>query len=66
MITIMGVQFLSVKEAANRYGYSVEWFKKKRALKCGPKFIQMEGGTRVLYPIDQTDEWFKKRMREKE
>jgi hypothetical protein len=62
----MDAYYLTQKEAAVRYGYSVAWFRKQRAFGEGPKFIQLIKSGRVLYPIVETDEWFKIRMRDKE
>lgn len=66
MLTILGHQFMTDKEASTRYGYSISWFRKMRSLKMGPKHIQIIGGGKVLYPLEATDEWFSERMKEKE
>lgn len=67
MIDFMGVKYITDKEASKRYGYSKSWFAKKRALGQDPKFIQLgKKQTRVLYPLDKTDEWFKELIRMKE
>lgn len=59
MINIMGIQYLTVKEAAGRYGYSKEWFDKRRTSKKEPIYIKVLGKGRILYPLTETDEWFK-------
>ena len=66
MIVILGKKFMTDKEAADRYGYSQAWFLKARYEKRPPKYIQVQEGGRVLYPLEETDEWFKKRMEMKE
>lgn len=49
--------YLNEREAASRYGYSCKWFQRQRWKGTGPKFIKVNGG-RVLYPIQETDDWF--------
>lgn len=66
MIEVMEKKYLTDKEAASRYGYSVAWFKKTRQDKKGPPFLQLEAHCRVLYPLEETDAWFKKRLEDKE
>lgn len=58
MISIDGKEYICDKEASKRYGYSREWFKKRRNDKKPPSYIKFESG-RVLYDIKETDEWFK-------
>ncbi|GFE56399.1 AlpA family transcriptional regulator [Geobacter sp. AOG1] len=52
---------LNEVEAAERYGLSVHWFRRARWAGGGPQFIKM--GSKVLYPIAETDAFFKSRMR---
>ena len=66
MISIMGINYLTDKEASSRYGYSIAWFRKMRSLGIGPNYIKMMTKGKVLYPLDITDEWFKARMHERE
>jgi predicted DNA-binding transcriptional regulator AlpA len=66
MIKIMGESYLTDKEASERYGYSQSWFMRARTMGVGPKYIQIAEHGRILYPLEQTDEWFKERMRSKE
>ena len=66
MIDIMGRKFITDKEAAERYNYSQTWFQHARLNKTGPKYIQIKDKGRVLYPLIETDEWFKARMEMKE
>lgn len=49
--------YLSETEAASRYGYSRQWFQRERWKGAGPKFIKINGG-KILYPLQETDEWF--------
>lgn len=66
MIDILGKKYLTDKEASDRYGYSQRWFIKQRQLKKGPKYFQLKGGKgRVLYPLIETDKWFKDNLEEK-
>lgn len=62
MIEIMGEKFLTEKEAASRYGYSTNWFAKARYEGKSPKFVRLNGKGRVLYPMYETDIWFKDNM----
>lgn len=49
--------YINDKEASDRYGYSREWFQRKRWDGTGPDYIKVNGG-KVLYSIEKTDEWF--------
>lgn len=66
MIEIFGKSYITDKEASNRYGFSQRWFIAKRHKGGGPKFIQINDNGRVLYPLEETDLWFKEKMMEKE
>lgn len=66
MIEIMGVKFLTDKEAADRYGYSRTWFQHQRTKKDGPPFIKITGRGKVLYKLESVDKWFTDRMIERE
>jgi hypothetical protein len=59
MIEIMGVKYISDKEASYRYGYSQSWFQKCRYEGNGPQFVRLQGKGKVLYPVDKLDEWFR-------
>ncbi len=48
--------YLSMEEAIKRYGYSRQWFYKKRWDNIGPKFIKING--KLHYPLKETDKWF--------
>jgi hypothetical protein len=58
MIELLGIKYISDKEASKRYGYSTSWFQKKRSQKKPPPYIQLLGKGKILYPIDKTDKWF--------
>jgi len=58
MIEILGVKYLTDKEAAQRYGYSTAWFQKQRSNKLAPKFVKIQGKGKVYYPLEETDKWF--------
>lgn len=66
MIVIMNKEYLTLKDAAKRYGHSPSWFIRERENGEGPPFIQLKEHGRVLYPLKETDEWFSKKMVEKE
>ena len=50
--------YINETEAAYRYGYSIAWFQRARCKGGGPSFIKINNG-RVLYPVKETDKWFK-------
>lgn len=50
--------YLTEKEAAYRYGYSVEWFQLKRRVGGGPPFIKINKAGKILYPLTGADNWF--------
>lgn len=64
MIEMMGEQYLTEKEAAKRYGYSQSWLNRARVQGYGPRYIQLRVHGRILYPLDDTDKWFKDKMKE--
>lgn len=66
MVVILGVTYITDKEAAQRYGYSVSWFQKLRMKKESPKFIKLRGKGKVLYPIDELDQWFRQNLQASE
>ena len=66
MVSILGKEFITDKEAADRYGYSQSWFIRSRSENNGPKYIQIKDNGRVLYPVIETDEWFRCRMEMKD
>ena len=47
----------SEKEAAERYPYSVHWFRRARWQGTGPKFVKI-GNHKVMYRITDLDAWF--------
>lgn len=57
MISILGVQYITEKEASIRYSYSRSWFQARRMNKLEPKFVKLQG--KILYPLAQIDKWFK-------
>lgn len=63
MIDIMGIKYITDKEASHRYGYSQGWFQKRRYKKIAPKFVKLEGKGKVFYPLEETDNWFKEQFR---
>lgn len=61
MIKILGVNYITQKEAASRYGFSSAWFEGKRHKEEPPNYIKISG--KVLYDVNKTDEWFKNNMK---
>lgn len=49
--------YLNEAEASYRYGYSRQWFQRERWKGTGPHFTKVNEG-KVLYPLNETDEWF--------
>ena len=48
---------ISEKQAAERYPYSVHWFRRARWAGNGPKFIKM-GNHRVGYRVEDLETYF--------
>jgi predicted DNA-binding transcriptional regulator AlpA len=49
--------YINESEAAQRYGYSRQWFQRERWKGTGPKFVKIKSG-KILYSIEKTDLWF--------
>lgn len=62
MVELLGKTYLTEKEAAQRYNYSLSWFWKSRYYKKGPNYIRLEGRGKIYYPLIETDKWFKEKM----
>lgn len=62
MIEILGIKYLSSKEASIRYGMSINWFAIRRYQKNSPPYTQLQKKGKILYPLHETDEWFKENM----
>jgi hypothetical protein len=63
VIDIMGVKYMTAKDASKRYGYSVEWFQKRRSEKKPPPYIKLQDKGRVLYPMNDCDNWFQQELK---
>ncbi len=60
MVEILGVKYITDKEASQLYGYSVSWFQKRRHKKLPPPYIRLlEGNGKIFYPIEELNKWFK-------
>lgn len=59
MVELNGVKYITDKEAAQKYGYSVSWFQKQRAKKQPPPFMKISGRGKVYYSIEDLNKWFK-------
>jgi len=53
----MNTLYLTETEASQRYKYSVFWFQRCRWSGDGPPFLKIK--RKILYPIEDTDAWFK-------
>lgn len=62
MIVILGVKYITEKEASTRYGYSLSWFQRQRHFKKKPSFVKLQGTGKVYYPMEDTDLWFKENL----
>lgn len=62
MKDILGVKYMTDKEASQRYGYSKAWFQKQRYLKLPPNYFQFNGKGKVYYSLEETDKWFKENL----
>lgn len=64
MVIIKGKKFITTKEAAMDYGFSVSWFTLARAMKKGPEYLKMPGVRgRVIYSVEILDKWFEENRR---
>lgn len=64
MIKLLGLEYLTDKEASLKFGFSQGWFKKVRVQKRGPAYIKIQG--KVLYEITQLEKWFKEQIKKYE
>ena len=62
MIEIMGIAYITDKEASHRYGYSVSWFQQQRHRKKPPPFIKIQGKGKVYYSVDELNRWFRENI----
>lgn len=62
MINIMGIEYITEKEAAMRYAYSRSWFQRQRLMNTGPNYCRLVG--KILYPLTKCDQWFKDNLKE--
>lgn len=63
MITIRGIEYLFQKEVTKKFGVSVSWLEKRRQKQINPKHVRLGDKGRILYPLKQTDEWFKEQLK---
>lgn len=49
-------KYLSEREASERYGYSLHWWRRKRWEGGGPRFIKMN--RRIAYRLDDLESYF--------
>jgi len=62
MIEINGKHYITEKEASKKYGYSVPWFRLSRKQKDAPPFFRLRENGKILYSIEETDQWFQNRF----
>lgn len=60
MIKVAGVNYLMEKELANKYGLSLQWFRRARYEGKSPIYHKLHG--HVYYKEDQVDDWFKENL----
>lgn len=66
MMEILGIKYLTDKDASKRYGFSQSWFQQSRYKGNGPPCFQLCKKGKILYPLIETDEWFKINLKEVE
>lgn len=66
MQEIAGIKYLTEKDASRRYGFSQRWFQEHRYQGNGPVCLQVCKKGKILYPLEQTDEWFRVNLKEVE
>lgn len=59
MYKILGVKYLTPIEVSKRYGFTVNWLKQRRHLGKNPMYVKHKECARILYPLIETDNWFK-------
>lgn len=62
MIDILGIKYITDKEASARYGFSLSWFQKQRGKKESPPYVKLLNRGKVYYSLDELDQWFKENM----
>ena len=62
MIELLGIKYITDKEASQMYGYSVSWFQKQRYTKSPPPFIKIQNKGKVYYSIEELNKWFKENI----
>lgn len=64
MSKVIGIEYLSVKEASRRYGRSISWFRERKKNKKAPYPFQLGGKGKLFYHLEKTDTWFQENMKE--
>ena len=62
MIEILGKKYVTDKELARKYGFSLSWFRNQRYKKQGLPYVKITGQGKILYDVELADEWFKKNI----
>jgi hypothetical protein len=66
MKELLGVKYITQKEASTRYGMSTQWFERARHTGDGPPYFKIRGKGIAYYDVEKTDFWFKANMIEGE
>lgn len=62
MLEIDGKSYITEKEASKKYGYSLPWFRLSRKNGESPPFCRLSENSRILYPVEETNQWFKSKL----
>ena len=60
---VNGEEYLTVKQASNRYHWSKNWFLLRRKLGDGPAYIKLFN--RIYYKSTTLEQWFNDNMQER-
>lgn len=60
MLIIKGEKYLVEKEASQKYGLSIHWFRRARYEGHSPIYHTLNG--KIYYKEDQVDQWFCENM----
>jgi len=63
MLTFLGKKYITDKEAAAMFCYSLSWFQAKRHKKEGPPYIRV-GKAKIYYELEKLENWFRENTRE--
>lgn len=61
MLLIDGVEYITDKQAASKYGLSQSWFKNARYKGTSPTYHRLNG--KIYYTVENIDKWFKENLK---